>query len=84
MAKENYTDLLEALSVNSYVIIIAVLHNGELIDWVPASEYCTLKEAREHTEWPVDAELKLFYGLDALVRFFSDEKIEDFDRSSGV
>ena len=72
MDKANYTDLLEALTYSSCVVIVAVIKGGELIDWVPAAEYCTLQDARNDNEWPEDAELRLLYGLDAITQFGCD------------
>lgn len=69
MNKENYLDLLEALAQNTDVIILAVIQNDRLIDWIPASEYCTILEARSDHDWPQDAEISLLYGLDALLRY---------------
>lgn len=69
MSKENYLDLLECLSIDTYCIIIAVIQDGQLIDWVPAAEYCTVQEAKTEHDWPTNAQVALFYGLDALLRF---------------
>ena len=72
MSDSNYTDLLEALSFSTYVVIVAALQDGKLIDWYPACEYCSLKDLRDSHELSEDVELQLFYGLDALLTFFGE------------
>lgn len=65
----NYTDLLEALEMNISVVIIAVVKDGTLVDWAPASEYSSLQHACSKHSWPEDAHISLLYGLDALLLY---------------
>lgn len=73
MDNTNYMDLLEALTLNTHTIILAAIQEGKLVDWVPAGEYCTIREAQIDHEWPPNAEFSLLYGLDALHLFRSTQ-----------